>query len=108
VCICRLFKNNAGLIHFIRFIYTLFLALDACFRLKRGLISSELKDPGLGTGMSYMLENVPYREYLLGVTDQKEVRMPRRRCLILMLVLDEYLQWIGCPRLCEYQVLARV
>ncbi|KAJ7808144.1 hypothetical protein B0H14DRAFT_3482660 [Mycena olivaceomarginata] len=56
-----------------RFIYTLFLALDACFRLKRGLISSELKDPGLGTGMSYMLENVPYREYLLGVTDQKEM-----------------------------------
>ncbi|KAJ7357933.1 hypothetical protein DFH08DRAFT_648781, partial [Mycena albidolilacea] len=56
-----------------RFIYTLFLALDACFRLKRGLVSSELKDPGLGTGMSYMLENVPYREYLLGVTDQKEM-----------------------------------
>ncbi|KAJ7816275.1 hypothetical protein B0H14DRAFT_2374683 [Mycena olivaceomarginata] len=55
------------------FIYTLFLALDTCFRLKRGLVSSELKDPGLGTGMSYMLENVPYREYLLGVTDQKEM-----------------------------------
>ncbi|KAJ7889382.1 hypothetical protein B0H14DRAFT_2561881 [Mycena olivaceomarginata] len=33
-----------------RFIYTLFLALDACFRMKRGLVSSELKDPGLGTG----------------------------------------------------------
>ncbi|KAJ7653714.1 hypothetical protein DFH06DRAFT_1270103 [Mycena polygramma] len=56
-----------------RFIYTLFLAFDACFRLKRGLVSSELKDPGLGTGMSYMLENPPYRKYLLGVTDQKEI-----------------------------------
>ncbi|KAJ7633330.1 hypothetical protein DFH06DRAFT_1140041 [Mycena polygramma] len=56
-----------------RFIYTLFLALDACFRLKRGLVSSELKDPGLGTGMSYMLENPPYREFLRGVTDQKEM-----------------------------------
>jgi hypothetical protein len=56
-----------------RFIYTLFVALDACFRMKRGLVSSELKDPGLGTGMAYMLENVPYREFLLTVTDQKEV-----------------------------------
>ncbi|KAJ7852858.1 hypothetical protein B0H13DRAFT_1904401 [Mycena leptocephala] len=56
-----------------RFIYILFLALDACFRLKRGLVSSDLKDPGLGTGWAYMTENVPYREYLLTVTDQKEM-----------------------------------
>ncbi|KAJ7017384.1 hypothetical protein C8F04DRAFT_1200656 [Mycena alexandri] len=47
-----------------RFIYTLFLALDACFRLKRGLVSSELKDPGLGTGWAYMTENVEYRNGL--------------------------------------------
>ncbi|KAF8218354.1 hypothetical protein K438DRAFT_1953168 [Mycena galopus ATCC 62051] len=33
----------------------------------------ELKDPGLGTGWSYMLENELYREYLLTVTDQKEM-----------------------------------
>ncbi|KAJ7713790.1 hypothetical protein B0H16DRAFT_1478367 [Mycena metata] len=56
-----------------RFIYTLFLALDACFRLKRGLVSSELKDPGLGTGWAYMTENAEYRKYLLTVTDQKEI-----------------------------------
>jgi hypothetical protein len=49
------------------------LAIDACFRLKRGLVSSELKDPGLGTGMAYMLENPEFREYLLTVTDQVEV-----------------------------------
>ncbi|KAK7061181.1 CxC2 domain-containing protein [Favolaschia claudopus] len=55
------------------FIYILYLALDACFRLKRGLISSELKDPGLGNGMAFMLENAPYREYLLTVTDQDEM-----------------------------------
>ncbi|KAJ7896246.1 hypothetical protein B0H14DRAFT_2558175 [Mycena olivaceomarginata] len=46
---------------------------DACFRLKRGLLSSELKDPGLGTGMAYMLENPEFREYLLTVTDQVEI-----------------------------------
>ncbi|KAJ7027741.1 hypothetical protein C8F04DRAFT_964879 [Mycena alexandri] len=54
-------------------LYTLFLGLDACFRLKRRLISSELRDPGLGTGWAYMVENGPYREYLRTVTDQKEM-----------------------------------
>ncbi|KAJ7799241.1 hypothetical protein B0H14DRAFT_3092830 [Mycena olivaceomarginata] len=40
-----------------------FLAIDACFRLKRGLVSSDLKDPGLSTGF----------EYLRTVTDQNEM-----------------------------------
>ncbi|KAJ7715761.1 hypothetical protein B0H16DRAFT_1667046 [Mycena metata] len=56
-----------------KFLYILFLAIDACFRLKRRLISSELKDPALGSGWSYMVENTKYREYLLTVTDQKEM-----------------------------------
>ncbi|KAJ7352108.1 hypothetical protein DFH08DRAFT_956919 [Mycena albidolilacea] len=56
-----------------RFIYFMYFALDTCFRLKRGMVSSELKDPGLGTGWAYMLENMSYREYLLTVTDQKEM-----------------------------------
>jgi hypothetical protein len=50
------------------------LALDACFRLKRRLVSTELKDPGLGTGWAYMVENEVYRSWLLTATDQKEVR----------------------------------
>jgi hypothetical protein len=58
-----------------RFIYNIYFALDACFRLKRGMVSSELKDPGLGTGMVFMLENHSYHEFLLTVTDQKEVRI---------------------------------
>ncbi|KAF8170605.1 hypothetical protein K438DRAFT_1507449, partial [Mycena galopus ATCC 62051] len=36
-------------------------------------VLSKLKDPGLGTGWLYILENEPYREYLLTVTDQKEM-----------------------------------
>ncbi|KAJ7593173.1 hypothetical protein C8J56DRAFT_1045621 [Mycena floridula] len=36
-----------------RFIYTLFLAMDACFRLKQKIVSSDEKDPGSGTGMAY-------------------------------------------------------
>jgi len=49
------------------------LAIDACFRLKRRIVSSEKKDPGLGTGWAYFVEDEPYREYLLTVTDQEEV-----------------------------------
>ncbi|KAJ7642666.1 hypothetical protein DFH06DRAFT_1137218 [Mycena polygramma] len=56
-----------------QFLYVLFIALDACFRLKRRMISSEIKDPGLGTGWGYVMENTPYRHYLLSVTDQKEM-----------------------------------
>ncbi|KAJ7875563.1 hypothetical protein B0H14DRAFT_2280451, partial [Mycena olivaceomarginata] len=56
-----------------RFLYILFLAINACFRLKRRLVSSDLKDPGLSTGLSCMMENVPYREYLRTVTNQNEV-----------------------------------
>ncbi|KAK7027866.1 CxC2 domain-containing protein [Favolaschia claudopus] len=56
-----------------RFLYIFFLALDACFRLKRRLISSALRDPGLGTGWSYFLEPEPYRKFLLSVTKQDEM-----------------------------------
>ncbi|KAJ6467014.1 hypothetical protein C8R45DRAFT_1106429 [Mycena sanguinolenta] len=56
-----------------RFLYVLFLALDACFRLKCRLVSSDLRDPGLGTGWAYFVENEPYRQYLLSVTDQDEI-----------------------------------
>ncbi|KAJ7788725.1 hypothetical protein B0H14DRAFT_2627987 [Mycena olivaceomarginata] len=55
------------------FLYVLFIALDACFCLKRRMISSEFKDPGLGTGWAYVMENAPYRHFLLGVTEQKEM-----------------------------------
>ncbi|KAJ8469845.1 hypothetical protein ONZ45_g16753 [Pleurotus djamor] len=58
---------------FNHYIYTLFIALDACFRLKRRLVSSVKKDPGLGIGWSYFVEQEPFRKYLLNVTDQKEI-----------------------------------
>ncbi|KAJ7824741.1 hypothetical protein B0H14DRAFT_3088701 [Mycena olivaceomarginata] len=55
------------------FLYILYIAIDACFRLKRRLVSSELKDPDLGTGWSYFTEDPPFRLYLKTVTDQKEM-----------------------------------
>ncbi|KAF7359485.1 hypothetical protein MSAN_01291300 [Mycena sanguinolenta] len=56
-----------------RVLYTIFIVLDACFRLKRRLVSSELEDPNLGSGWAYMVETEPYQEYLPGVTSQKEM-----------------------------------
>ncbi|KAJ7294021.1 hypothetical protein C8J57DRAFT_1211390 [Mycena rebaudengoi] len=55
-----------------RFLYILFLALDGCFRMKCGLVSSEIKDPGLGMGWAYVTEGVPYRDNLLTKTNQME------------------------------------
>ncbi|KAF7367916.1 CxC2 domain-containing protein [Mycena sanguinolenta] len=56
-----------------KFLYILFLAIDACFRLKRRLVSSYLKDPPLLPGSAYLVDYRPFREYLLTVTDQKEM-----------------------------------
>ncbi|KAF8210753.1 hypothetical protein K438DRAFT_1533764, partial [Mycena galopus ATCC 62051] len=36
-------------------------------------ISSEIKHPGLGTGWAYVMENVPYRHYLLTLMEQNEM-----------------------------------
>ncbi|KAJ7070422.1 hypothetical protein B0H15DRAFT_807086 [Mycena belliarum] len=45
-----------------KFLYIIFLAIDACFRLKRRLVSSELKDPGLGTGWAYFTEDTVFHQ----------------------------------------------
>lgn len=47
--------------------------MDACFRLKRRLVSNELKDPGLATGATYFVPDGPFREFLTQVTDQLDV-----------------------------------
>ncbi|THU90019.1 hypothetical protein K435DRAFT_802306 [Dendrothele bispora CBS 962.96] len=42
-------------------------------RLKRRLVSSEAKDPGLGTGWSYFVEDSPFRAYIKTVKAQTEM-----------------------------------
>ncbi|KAJ7880718.1 hypothetical protein B0H14DRAFT_3082659 [Mycena olivaceomarginata] len=59
-----------------RFLYIMFLAMDACFHLKHHLISSYLKDPSLAKGLAYMVASGMFQEYLLLVTNQKEVSFP--------------------------------
>ncbi|THU99177.1 hypothetical protein K435DRAFT_659501, partial [Dendrothele bispora CBS 962.96] len=63
--------ENAPVGH--KFIYNMFLAFDACFRLKRKKISSWRKDPSLQDGWSYFVENGPYLQWCKAMRDQKEM-----------------------------------
>ncbi|KAJ3817807.1 hypothetical protein F5880DRAFT_1617949 [Lentinula raphanica] len=55
-----------------KYLYWIYFAIDACFRLKRRLVSSEKNDPDLDSGGSYFTEDSLFRQYLLSVTDQQE------------------------------------
>ncbi|CAK5267151.1 unnamed protein product [Mycena citricolor] len=52
------------MVSYIRFLYALFLALDANFRLRRKDVSSEAKDPGLSKGYAFYCEVVQYMEHV--------------------------------------------
>ncbi|KDQ25464.1 hypothetical protein PLEOSDRAFT_1106392 [Pleurotus ostreatus PC15] len=52
-----------------RWIYSLFLAIDANFRLKRLSASSDIRDPGLSRGFAYFVEEKKYKEFLSAYTD---------------------------------------
>jgi hypothetical protein len=47
-----------------RWLYCLFLAIDANFRLQWGIVSSMNFDPGLAHGLSYFVRESEYKEYL--------------------------------------------
>ncbi|KAF8430758.1 hypothetical protein L210DRAFT_3614605 [Boletus edulis BED1] len=47
-----------------QWLYALFVAIDANFRLKRRHVSSELKDPGLSQGWGYFIKDNKYKAYL--------------------------------------------
>ncbi|EIW81450.1 hypothetical protein CONPUDRAFT_55555, partial [Coniophora puteana RWD-64-598 SS2] len=47
-----------------RWLHGLFLAMDANFRLKRRKVSSEDTDPSLGDGITYMVKEKHYKEFL--------------------------------------------
>ncbi|KAJ7808713.1 hypothetical protein B0H14DRAFT_3761075 [Mycena olivaceomarginata] len=57
-----------------QFLYALFLALDANFRLKRKDVSSEEKDPGLGNGWAFYCEVLAYMQHVKRNWNQKQDR----------------------------------
>jgi len=48
-----------------RFLYMMFVCMDANFRLKNQLVSNYSQDPGLGIGWAYMVPRLPYESYVL-------------------------------------------
>lgn len=65
-CVCFDIK------HINRFLDALFIALDACFRLKRRNISSHSADPGLSHGYSYFVEVTKFEGHIEGYKDEIE------------------------------------
>lgn len=53
-------------------IYALFLAIDANFRLQRKKVSSDERDPGLSAGWAYFVEETLYKSHLANYGDQEE------------------------------------
>ena len=47
--------------------------MDANFQLKNQLVSNYSTNPGLGIGMSYMIQREPYEEYVKSREDDKDV-----------------------------------
>ncbi|KAJ7150169.1 hypothetical protein C8R43DRAFT_1128212 [Mycena crocata] len=57
-----------------QFLYALFLALDANFRLKRKDVSTEAKDPGLGDGLSFYGKVEAYMAHVAEHWDKPQER----------------------------------
>lgn len=59
----------------IRYLYSLVLCIDACFRFKNRLRSSDAKDPTLGPGWSYMVDHGPYMDHVREYMSETEVHI---------------------------------
>ncbi len=56
-----------------RFIYTLFLAIDANFRLRNAIVSTTDRDPPLGDGWAFFIEQAPYQEHIRSFVSQDDM-----------------------------------
>ncbi|KAG1762145.1 hypothetical protein EDD22DRAFT_979916 [Suillus occidentalis] len=61
-----------------RWLYGLFLAIDANFRLKRRLVSTDSKDPGLSRGWGYFVEEAKYKAH---INMNSEVMQEKSTCV---------------------------
>ncbi|KAK0438381.1 hypothetical protein EV421DRAFT_1891948 [Armillaria borealis] len=56
-----------------RWLYTLFIALDANYHARNAVISSDEQDPPLSDGWGYFVEKGPYLEHLRKFVSQEEI-----------------------------------
>ncbi|THU93967.1 hypothetical protein K435DRAFT_669246, partial [Dendrothele bispora CBS 962.96] len=57
------------------FLYFMFLAIDANFRLRNRIVSNHYRSPTLGDGWAYMVPSEPYKEHLAKHTNEEDVSM---------------------------------
>ncbi|KAG1901642.1 uncharacterized protein F5891DRAFT_1128056 [Suillus fuscotomentosus] len=55
---------NRLMLTYFRWMYSVFLAINANFHLKHRAISSDTKDPGLSGGWGYFINEKPYKAYI--------------------------------------------
>ncbi|PPQ76635.1 hypothetical protein CVT26_012761 [Gymnopilus dilepis] len=80
-----------------RFLYFVFLCIDANFRLKNQLVSNYSTDPGLGIGWAYMIAREPYEDYVKSRANDLDVRYGFRRwCLDLLTISVQDVDSKGC------------
>ncbi|KAG6885483.1 hypothetical protein C0992_005120, partial [Termitomyces sp. T32_za158] len=60
-----------------KWLHTLFIGIDANFRLKRKDVSCDAFDPDLGNGFAYFVQEKPYKEHLKTHKDEVE---PKSNC----------------------------
>jgi hypothetical protein len=71
IIVAELMTNSSWL-------YMLTVAMDANFRLKSRLRSSSNKEPTLGLGWAYFVDNGSYSEFIKDYVDQDEVPILQR------------------------------
>ena len=57
-------SNQISLMEIPRYLHTLFISLDANFRMKCKNVSSDKADPGLSKGWSYFVEETGYKAHI--------------------------------------------
>ena len=89
-----------------RYLYILSVSIDACFRLKRRAVSSEVKDPILGSGWGYFMEDTGYKELLAARQEENEVRKLLTPCISARLrrIPDIVLHRTISNRPCEHEI----
>ncbi|KAF8951577.1 hypothetical protein BDZ97DRAFT_1684109, partial [Flammula alnicola] len=56
-----------------KFLYMVFICMDANFHLKNQLVSNYSQDPGLGIGWVYMVPRKPYESFVLNRTNNSNI-----------------------------------
>ena len=77
-------------------LYMLIVAMDANFRLRNRLRNATNREPSLGLGWAYFVNNGPYSDFIKDYVDEKEVCIYIEGTGLLMDdFVDSHLRWIS-------------